>query len=293
MSVFHSPSSLDEALHFLKAEPQARCLAGGSDLLVRLRHVAPAAWPALIDLQHLGELQGIHAEGESLIIGASTSFAQIAASPLLAVQAPVLQAAALTIGAPALRHMATLGGNLCTASPAGDSLPPLHVLDAEVELLSHAGCRRLPVAQFIRGPGKTALEPGEILGRVRLPRPSASFSLVQRFEKTGRRQSLAIAVASFAGLLRLDLDGRIEAARFAWGSVGPTVQAVPEAELLLRGQPAGSIPPALLQQAVDAVRSSVRPIDDLRASARYRRALAGNLLRRFLVQAAAGKKPHG
>lgn len=287
MSGFHAPSSLAEALELLAGQPQARLLAGGTDLLVRLRHELPdaAEAPPLISLARLSELQGVRAEGEWLSIGAGTSFAQLIASPLLAGHAPLLQAAARTLGAPAIRNMATLGGNLCTASPAGDSLPPLHVLAAQVELRSGSACRRLALSEFIVGPGKTRLAPGEILTRVLLPRIPAPAR--QGFEKAGRRQSLAIAVASFAGLLHLDASGRIAEARFAWGSVGPTVQRVPQAEAAIMGQPVASIAPEALQEAVDAVRAAVKPIDDLRASARYRRALAGNLLRRFLSRPAA------
>ena len=176
--------------------------------------------------------------------------------------------------------MATLGGNLCTASPAGNSLPPLYVLDAEAELASNAGCRRMAVSDFIPGPGKTRLAPGEILCRVLVPLAPPIARC--QFEKVGCRRSLAIAVASFAGLLRVDGGGRIAGARFAFGSVGPTAVTVPEAEALLRGQPAVQPDPAAVERAVLAVCAAVRPIDDLRASASYRRALAGNLLRRFL-----------
>ncbi len=197
-----------------------------------------------------------------------------------------------------IRNMATLGGNLCTASPAGDSLPPLYVLDAEAELASNAGCRRMAVSDLIPGPGKTRLAPGEILCRVLVPLAPPIARC--QFEKVGCRRSLAIAVASFAGLLRVDGGGRIAGARFAFGSVGPTAVTVPEAEALLRGQPAVQPDPAAVERAVLAVCAAVRPIDDLRASANYRRALAGNLLRRFLsppsssgLNAAAEHASHG
>ena len=282
MSRFFSPKTLVDALELQRKYPNARWMAGGTDLLVRLRREAPAAPAPLISLEAIAELQGIHEIGEGstgLAIGASTTFAQILASSLLAEHAPILLEAAQSLGAPAIRNMATLGGNLCTASPAGDALPPLYALDAQVELVSIAGRRCLPLREFISAPGQNALASGEILSRVLLPCRSP-FAL-QRFEKVGKRQSLAIAVVSFAGLLKLDDEKRIVEARFAWGSVGPTVVTLPEVESMLRGRMVGK---ELLQQAVERVHESVCPIGDLRSGANYRRRLAGNLLRRFLLQ---------
>jgi CO/xanthine dehydrogenase FAD-binding subunit len=273
--------SLAEAIALIESEPRGRLMAGGTDLLVKLRGAPPDESPVLICLDGVPELKGVSEEDGWLAVGAATSFAAIAASPLIAARAPLLQAAAREVGAPAIRNMATLGGNLCTASPAGDSLPALYALDAEVELASNAGCRRMTVSDFITGPGKTRLARGEILRRVLLPL-SAPADLSQ-FQKVGRRRSLAIAVVSFAGLLRLDEGGRIAEARFAFGSAGPAVVTVPEAEALLRGQAAARLDSAVVDRAVSCVCDSVRPIDDLRASADYRRALAGNLLRGFLA----------
>jgi CO/xanthine dehydrogenase FAD-binding subunit len=273
--------SLAEAIALIESEPSGRLMAGGTDLLVKLRGAPPDESPMLICLDGVPELKGVSEEDGWLAIGAATSFAVIAASPLVAARAPLLQAAAREVGAPAIRNMATLGGNLCTASPAGDSLPPLYALNARVELASNAGCRRMPLSDFITGPGKTRLARGEILRRVLLPLSQrADFC---EFQKVGRRRSLAIAVVSFAGLLRLDEGRRIAEARFAFGSVGPTVVTVPEAEAMLRGQAAARLDSAVVDRAVSCVCDFVRPIDDLRASADYRRALAGNLLRRFLA----------
>lgn len=277
MSGFFLPTSEREVLDLLQGHPEARLIAGGTDLLVRLRQSLPADWPPLIGLDHVAAWQGVREEESLLAIGACTSFSRLIADPLLTAAAPILHQAARTIGAPAIRNMATLGGNLCTASPAGDSLPPLNALNAQVELMSREGCRRLPLDQFITGSGTTRLAVGEVITRVLLPKGHA-FSH-QRFEKVGRRQSLAIAVASFAGVLRLDGKGRVAEARFAWGSVGPTVLRLPAVEALLAGRKVDRV---MAREAVEQVRAAVAPIGDIRASARYRRALAGNLLLRFL-----------
>ncbi|MFO7597824.1 MAG: FAD binding domain-containing protein, partial [Desulfocurvibacter africanus] len=159
---------------------------------------------------------------------------------------------------------------------AGDSLPALHILKAEVVLRSRESERALPIADFIRGPGKTDLRPGEILTEVRIP--SAVDFQVQHFEKVGQRNAQAIAVVSLAALVRLNRRGTVEEARLALGSVGPTVVRPREAEEALAGR---RLSLTALRQAAELVRSSVSPIDDIRATAAYRREVAGNLLLRL------------
>lgn len=291
MSAWLSAYSEDDVLALMQRHPDARLLAGGTDLLVRLRREAPVApWP-LISLEQVAPLQGIAErpeEGMMLGIGAMTRIADLCQSPLLAAKAPLLQTAAQSFGAPAIRNMATLGGNLCTASPAGDCLPPLYALGAEIELLSPTGRRRVPIDQFILAPGQTTRRPGELLTRVLLP--SRSPFTWQTFNKIGRRQSLAISVVSFAGLLRLDDDQRVAEAHLAWGSVGPTVISAPGLVNLMLGQ---KIDQTLIDRATELARLTVQPIDDLRAGASYRRSLAGNLLRRFLNQVTVARSRHG
>ena len=284
MSAWFSPDCLEDALALLDAHPAARLVAGGTDLLVGLRREASDA--TLISLDRVAALQGIEEVDEerlTLAIGAMTRIAELARSPLLADRAPLLQRAACGFAAPAIRNMATIGGNLCTASPSGDCLVPLYALGAQVELVSLAGRRRLPIAEFILGPGRTSLAPGEIVTRVLLP--ARDRFAWQAYEKVGRRQSLAISVVSFAGLLQLDDERRVTAAHFAWGAVGPTVVSAPELADWLVGR---ELDQALIDAAVDRARAAVCPIDDLRASAAYRRALAGNLLRGFLLRVRHG-----
>ena len=280
MSAFLSPATLPEALDLLARNADALPLAGGTDLLVRRRSGAVDEARPLLALDRLAELHGVSVERECLAIGAATSFSALIGSPLVAAHAPVLASAARTVGGPALRNRASLGGNLCTASPAGDSLPPLAVLAAEVELMSAHGRRVLSVDEFITGPGKTALRPGELLCRVFIPLASASEFSHQRFEKVGRRQSMAISVTSFCGGLRIQDDGCITSARFAWGSVGPTVVRLPAVEKALLGERLNA---ENIGAAAEVARAGVTPISDDRASAEYRRRLAGNLLARFLA----------
>ena len=277
MRAILTPSSLEELFTLMERHPTALPLAGGTDLLVRLRAAALQDERPLLSIAKVTQMHGIRMEGTGLAIGAAETFSRIIADPLVAEHAPLLARAARSIGGPALRNMATIGGNIRTASPAGDSLTPLYLLDAAIEVASPQGRRLVPIGAFICGPGRTALGDGEMITRVLLPR--AAGLPCQCFEKIGRRRSMAIAVTSFAGLLRLSGAGTLEEARFAWGSVGPTVLRFPslEAELVGSRLDAGTV-----RHAARMVRESVCPISDIRATADYRRGVAGNLLVRFL-----------
>ena len=271
-------------------EPGARVLAGGTDLLVRLRSHPDSAPATLVSLDRVAALRGVRQDSggqpgdgpgtlhRSLCLGAATTHAELLAHPLIRARLPVLAQALADLGSPPIRNMGTLGGNLCTASPAGDTLPPLLVLGAEVELASRAGTRRLPLASFLLGPGRTALAPGEILAAIHVPIPGVAVR--QHFEKVGRRAALAVAVVSLAALVRTGHGGKIAEARLAWGSVGPTVWRCPEAEAALVER---KLSLTALAEAASIVRRQVQPIDDVRASADYRREVAGNLLLRLAL----------
>lgn len=228
-------------------------------------------------LSGIAELQGIADTGSEISIGAATTLSRMIDDPLAARHAPLLVSAARTIGAPAVRNMATIGGNIGTASPAGDLLLPLYLLGANVELVSQQGPRRLPIGEFIAGPGRTGLAGREIITRVLLPYAD-SFPF-QTFAKVGLRRSLAVAVASFAGVMRLDAEGHVEEARFAWGSVAPTIVRLYHLEEEIAGS---RLDCDTIRAAAATARGGVSPIDDIRATAEYRRSVAANLLVRFL-----------
>lgn len=272
-----TPLSLEELFHLLERYPEVLPMAGGTDLLVKLRSQTFQDEHPLLSLATVPELHGIRREGNTIAIGAATTFSQIITHPLILEHAPLLARAARTIGGPAVRNMATIGGNIRTASPAGDSLAPLYLLDAEIEITSHTGTHLLPIGEFITGPGRTALQDGELITRILLPQ-TAPFPC-QSFEKVGRRSSMAIAVTSFAGMARLSGTGTIEEIRCAWGSVGPTVLRIPALEYELVGS---RLDDDMIRHAAHNVRDCVTPISDIRATAAYRRSLAGNLLVRFL-----------
>jgi len=261
-------------------EPGARILAGGTDLLVRLRAQPDAKLATLVSLDRVAALRGVALEesGTVLRIGAASTHAELLAHPLVRARLPMLAQALATLGSPPIRNMGTLGGNICTASPAGDTLPPLLVLGAELELASASGTRRLPLADFLLGPGRTALQPGEALTAVRVPLPEPAA--LQHFEKVGRRDALAVAVVSLAALVRTGGKGAITSASLAWGSVAPGIWRCPEAEAALVGR---KLTLYALNSAARIASSRVQPISDVRASADYRRSVTGNLLLRLAV----------
>jgi xanthine dehydrogenase FAD-binding subunit len=259
----------------MEEEPGVALYAGGTDLLVKLRRGDVEA-PALICLERIEELQGVRKEPEGLWIGAAATLRQLLRSSLIQEELPVLSIAVKTLGSPLIRGMGTIGGNICTASPAGDCLPPLYVLDAVVDLRSRHAVRSMPIAAFISGPGETRLTKGEILAGIRVKKPEG-FTM-HHFEKVGQRKAMAIAVASLAVVLKISGSRIIEEARLAWGSVGPTVVRSADLEAALIGE---KLSEPLLEKAASLARQAVSPIDDLRASADYRRTVAGNLLFRL------------
>lgn len=262
------PRDIAEAVRLVKEG--GRPLAGGTDLFVRIRKGIENP-PFLVYLGELPELQGIRLREEGAEVGAGVTHAELLRSPLSA-RVPILRLAISALGAPAIREMGTLAGNLANASPAGDGLVPLYLLEATVRLAGPDGEREIPVEEFVLGPGKTALRPGEIIRSLWIPFPEGKP--LPYFRKVGRRRALVIAVASLGALIWLEGDV-IGKARLALGSVAPTVLRPREVERTLVGLP---LEPEALRPAAELLSRATRPISDLRASADYRRKVAGNLL---------------
>jgi carbon-monoxide dehydrogenase medium subunit len=235
----------------------------------------------LVDASRIGDLRFIREEGGWVHIGALTTYADILASPLLRDAAPSLVAAAETVGAPPTRHRGTLGGNIANASPAGDTLPPLLTLNAEVRLTSQDSERTLPLSRVLCGPRQTCIEPGEVVHSVSFARLPEPFGAI--FLKLGNRRGMAISVVNAAVALMMAADGRVADARVALGSVAPTAVRSPGAEAVLTGQ---YPTPETLQKAAQAVVSDISPISDVRGAAEYRRLASVRLVNRALCLAA-------
>jgi len=268
------PETLEELWKILKEEPSPLICAGGTDLLVKKIYREHT----LIFIENIEKLKGIKDCGEHIWIGAGTTINQIIYNPVIKKEIPLLVKAMSEIGGHNIRNMATIGGNICTASPAGDSLPPLYLLDTELELMSEASTRKIPVEDFIKGPGKTDLKDGEILAGIVIKKPS-DFN-IHHFEKVGQRKSLAISIASFAALLRINTDGIIEKSRFAWGSVGPKIIISKEIDKILTGK---NLSIENLKAASELTKKSVKPVDDIRASGEYRKNVSGHLMIRLAI----------
>jgi len=270
------PSTITELQTLMSHTPGGLMMAGGTDLLVELRRTGQKP-PALFCLERVTQLQRLERTGRELFVGAGVTLQRLLECETVIQDIPVLWQALEELGSPPVRHSATLAGNVCTASPAGDAIAPLQVLGAEVEIVRATGRCRRPVAEFVTGPGRTALQPGEVVTGVAIPLPPAgSFSA---YYKVGKRKALAIAVASLAVLLETADEGRVKRVKLAWGSVGPTVMTVPAVEAAIAGQVLST---KVLRAAGIIAAAAVNPIDDIRASAEYRRQLAGNLLLRLL-----------
>lgn len=270
---YHRPPSLTGALRLAEELPGARFIAGGTDLMVRLqaRAIAP---PALISLRGIDELHGVSVDDAGVRIGALTTIAELLEHATLGEIYPVLADALSRIGGPQVRNGATIGGNLCNASPCADSAPPLLVLGAGVRLVGARGARELPLERFFLGPGQTALQPGEILSHVLVPLPATGAAAA--FRKHGRVR-MDLALVSAAVLLCAD-GGRCVEARVAVGSVAPVPLRLASVEALLVGR---EIDERLLAAVEAETRAAVAPISDLRASADYRRQLVGVYVRRL------------
>jgi xanthine dehydrogenase FAD-binding subunit len=271
------PRTIQELWQILKDEPEAALYAGGTDLFVKMRSglVQPEH---LVCLERIDELKRIEDHRKEVSIGSCTTLAELLRNHLMRNHFPVLINALEVLGSPPIRNMGTIGGNIVTASPAGDTLPPLYVLRAEIELKKKDSFRRLPLRDFIKGPGETILDPGEVLTAIWLKKCS-DFNL-HHYEKVGQRKALAIAIVSLAALLKVS-EGIVREARLAWGSVAPTVVTSIEIETMLLGN---RLSRQVLDKAAQLAQAIVKPIDDIRAGANYRRQVAGNLLLRLALK---------
>jgi CO/xanthine dehydrogenase FAD-binding subunit len=276
---YAEPESVEEALALLG--PDALPVAGGTDLVAGTRSGKAPLPAALIALHRIGALSEVEeTAGGGLRLGALVSHATLETERRVREHYAALSDAAALVGSPATRYAGTIGGNLCNASPAMDTGSPLLVHEAEVEIASRDGRRTLPLAKFVRGPGLTALGPGELVTAVLLPPPPrGSASGYLRLEY---RQAMEIAIVGAAALVVLDDEGRFADARLALTAVAPICLRVPEAEDALRGQlPTKDV----LAEAARLAARATQPIDDVRASAGYRRAMVMVFAQRALALA--------
>lgn len=275
---YYAPETLSEALDLLSEHgPQATVLAGGTDVVVDMSmgHLEPESiiYVGNLPLDTLEEKDGF------LYIGPTTKIAALTQSPLIAAKASVLAEAAASVGSPLVRNLATVGGNLCKASPAADMASALLALDAEVKLTSRERERLVPLTEFFVGPQQTVREATELLTEIRIPLPEGRRGC--RFIKLGRRKAASLSVVNVTAVLDLK-NGTCQEAKIALGAVAPTPIRAGKAEALLAGQ---ALTDELIEKAAAAAVEEISPIDDGRATAWYRRRVTGVLVARALARA--------
>ncbi|GAA4871003.1 xanthine dehydrogenase family protein subunit M [Saccharopolyspora cebuensis] len=275
---FLRPTSWQDALAARAAHPDATPIAGGTDVMVEVNfdHRRPGA---LLDLTRVPELAELSESGGVLRIGAGVPYARLIDE--LGDRLPGLAMAARTVGSPQIRNRGTVGGNLGSGSPAGDAHPPLLASDAEVEVASVRGTRRLPVAEFFTGPKRTALAPDELIAAVHV----APAGGPQQFAKVGTRNAMVIAVCTFA----VALHPERQRVGTGIGAAAPTPRRAREAEDFLAAElPWGAprpLPEPVVRRFGELVAAATSPIDDVRGTAAYRRHALAVLARRSLTWA--------
>ena len=275
------PTEIDEAVSLLvKHSVNARLLAGGTDLIVQMRRksVRPEF---VIDMKRISGLDNIsQKEGNGIRIGALTKIRGIVTSPIIREGYPVVSQAAAKLGCVAIRNVATIGGNICNASPSADMLPALIGLSAVVRIVGPSGERSLRLEEFFMGPGITVLEQGEILTEIYVPEMQPRTGTV--YIKHRIRKALDLAVVGVAAVIPLSPDGSVRDPRITLGAVGPTPLRARGAEAVL----ADKIPDrAMIDQCAETATKEISPITDARASAEYRKKMVRVFTRHAVEQA--------
>lgn len=270
---YHRPSTLAEAFLLAAEIPDSRYVAGGTDLLVQLRKGEPEP-PALISLRGLSELSGVETS-RRVRIGATVPLSDVQVNPAVANKFPALAESIASLGSRQIRNVATIGGNLCNASPAADTAPPLLIYGASVELRDAQGTREVTVEDFLQGPGQTALRPGEILTAILLDPPADGAHSV--FLRKGR-VAMDLPISSVAALAERD-GATWQRVRLAAGAVAPVPLRLKRSEAIVEGT---NLDVEIRAHARETARSEISPITDLRSTEDYRRHLTGVLVGRAL-----------
>ena len=269
----YAPDSVEELLELLKSKPNAKLIAGGTDLLLQMKE-GTAQPETVVSLKNVEELGGFSVSKNGYRLGTGMTLRRITRSNELTQNFPGLIYAAGVVASEQIRSLATLGGNICNASPSADMVPPLIALDAVVQLVSSQSQRDIPLAEFFKGPGESVLKSGEILHSIFLPQPSGSMI----YSKHAPRKYMDLAVVGVAVRLAKK-HGKINEARVALGAVGPVPFRAEKTEALLAGQ---TLTTELMREAGEMAAGECVPIDDIRGSAWYRKRMVKVHVRRNL-----------
>jgi len=279
IKALYEAESVQDAVRLLTEHPEARVIAGGSDMLIKIRDGEHAGCE-LVSIYMLDELRGVTLDGEgALRVGPLTSFAGLEEDPLLGKYIPVLGEAAGTAGGPQLRNIGTVGGNICNGVPSADTASTVFAWDAVLELTGPHGLRRSAVEEFYLGPGKTDLRPGELLTAIVFPKERYE-GYFGKYIKYSMREAMDIATLGCSVNVKLSPDGeRIEDVRAAFGVAAPVPVRARSAEAKLRGK---RWTPELADEFAEAIQADIRPRTSWRAPEDFRRHIAGELAARAL-----------
>lgn len=277
---YYNPKSIQALVDTLGGLHSYALLAGGTDLLVKMKEKLLRPMPeAVVDINGIDALHEITDEDDYLWIGALVRHTALTESALVNKKALILAEAAGQVGSPQIRNRGTVGGNICNASPAADTVPALLVLDAKVKIASEGGFQEMPLADVFQGPGRTCLLPGQFISQIKVQQIKPDEGAA--FLKFGKRKALAIAIINCAAWVKI-ADGIISDTRIAFGSVAPTPIRLYELEKWLIGKPANA---EVFAQAGVIAAQLIKPIDDVRSKANYRTRLARVIVFRSLVTA--------
>ncbi len=269
-------STLEEALELISKLESVKVLAGGSDLLIDLK-IRRYEVKNVVDISGIKELNFIEDRGDHIAIGAATKLQDIVESPVIAAKAPVLVEAVNEMASWQVRNVATIGGNLCNASPAADTAPPLLVLNAKLRLVSLEGEREVPITEFFLGPRKTVLRKGELLKEIVVPYERGAGA---SFIKLGRRNAFTLSVVAVATLVKVR-NGIFDDVRVALNSVAPKPVRAVSVEKFLKSR---EISMSAIEEGAKRVLQDISPISDVRASADYRKEMSVVLTKESLLR---------
>ncbi len=276
---YYCPNNLDQLFEDMKQDDQYALIAGGTDLMVKMKR--KLCQPKnVIDLKNLQELKGIEALDGQIRIGAMATHTELENSSLIQDKADIVSEAARYVGSTQIRNIATVGGNIGNASPAADTVPPLLVLNGQAILCSEEGNEQVPLVDLFAGPGKLNLKKGQIIQSILIDCVKENEGTA--FMKFGKRKALAISVINGAVWIKLD-GNKIVQARIAFGSMAATPIRMKEVEGFLVGQ---EVSDAVFEKAAQLAMDQLKPIDDIRSSAEYRKNIAGTIIKKGFAVAA-------
>lgn len=277
------PKTINAALQILNSE-NVIVYAGGTDLMVRYKNetsLLPIFDKNILYIGQIDELKKVYENNEEIVIGAGCTLASLLRNEHVP---EILKKAIRGAASPAIRNMGTIGGNICNASPAGDTLPVLYSLNSRCSVISEGLERTINIEDFIYGPRRTVLEKNEMLKSITIPKEN--FNIVH-YEKVGARKASVISKLSFAGLCNVE-NGRVQDLRISFGAVGATVVRLKEAENLIIGRQINTLD-KFIKEAIEIYDKNINPIDDQRSTAQYRKIVVMNLIKYFFYTEIKGK----